>query len=322
MVSITPTITTPVTLGQYASTLPTSDPTRAFVMNMVKESDVMRSIPFLPAMMGKRAFMDIASLPAVGFRGLNQAGNQATGTFNLREEDTFFIDEYVMIDRALIDRLGTEHRYRQEELKAIALGQLFSQQLVKGDHTLDPRTPSGLQSRCNNASYNLFNNSVASGGAALSLVNLDILYWSVNKPTHWLFPRGLMPFVDAAARSSTLTNVAISYETDPDYGHKITKLKGLPILFGYEPDDTPDLLPFSEVGAGGGAAQTSSIYCASFREGGLYAIEQTPMSVIPEGPIVGQPFESTHIKWDWGVAREHPRSISRLTSITQAALVA
>jgi hypothetical protein len=321
MVSITPTITTPVTLAQYASTLSEGNPTRAFVENMVRESDIMAAIPFKGATMGKAAFMDISSIPTVGFRGLNQPGNQGTGTFNLREEDTFFIDEYIMVDRAMIDRLGTEHRYKQERLKSIALGQLFTQQLMKGDHTLNPVSPSGIQSRCNNPQYNLFYNSVASGGAPLSLVNLDILYWNVNKPTHWIFPRGLMPYVDAIARNSQVVNQTIAFDKD-DFGRSIMKYRGLPILFGYEPDDTPDVLPFTEVGQGGGAAQTASIYCVSFRDGGFYAIEQTPMAVIPEGPVVGAPFESTHIKWDWGVAREHPRAIARLSSITAAAITA
>jgi hypothetical protein len=321
MVSITPTITTPLTLIQYAESLPESDATRTFVENMASESDLMRAVPFMPAQNGKRAFMDIAGLPAVGFRGFNEPGNQATGTFNLREEDTFIIDEYIFTDRATIDRLGPEGKYKQERLKSISLSQYFTQQFVKGDHAANPRTPAGLQSRCNNTGYNLFYNSVASGGAALSLTNLDLLYWSVNKPTHWIVPRGLMPYFDAAARNTNLVNQVIGFDKD-DFGRAIMKYRGLPILFGYEPDDTPDMLPFTEVGQGGGAAQTSSIYLVSFRAGGLYAIEQTPMSVIPEGNVVGSPFESTHIKWDWGIAREHPRSVARLSSITGAALVA
>jgi hypothetical protein len=168
---------------------------------------------------------------------------------------------------------------------------------------------------------NLINNSAASGGAALSLANLDQLYWRVNKPTHWIMPRGLMPQFDAAARNNTLVNQTVGYSED-DFGRRIIRFKGLPILFGYEPDDSPDLLPFNEVASGGGGAVTASIYCVSFRAGGFYAIEQTPLTVMPEGPTVGQPFDSTHIKWDYGFAREHPKAIARLTSVTNATIVA
>lgn len=321
MPTINVQITAPITLAQYAQTLAENDPSRTFVENMIRESDVMAAIPILPATNGKRAFMDIASLPSVGFRALNSAGTASSGTFNLREEDTFFIDEYIQVDRAIVDRLGMEHRAKQEQLMSTALGQMFSQQLIKADRSATPSGPDGLQARCTILNTNLFNNSAASGGAALSLANLDALYWSVNMRTHWIFPRTLMPFMDAAARNNTLVNQTVAYAQD-DFGRRIMKYKDLPILFGYEPDDTPDLLPMTEVAAGGGSAVTGSIYCVSFRDGGVYGIEQTSLSVIDEGLIVGQPYWSTHVKWDWGVAREHPRSVSRLTSITAAAIVA
>ena len=329
MPTINSGVTTPITLLEYAKTMEEGSATRIFVENMVKDSDLLAAMPFLPATAGKREFMDIADVPSVGFRGINQAGGEATGHFNLRSEDTFFIDEYVKTDRALIDRLGPDHESRQVELKTIALSQMVTSKIIKGDNASSQVEPNGLQVRCTNlianagTGGNLLHNSVASGGAALSLLNLDILYACVNKPTHWVFPRGLRPYLDQAARSSTLTNAAVMYSNERDpLGRMVLMYKGLPILFGYEPDDTPDMLPFTEVGQGGGAAVTSSIYCVSLREGGFYAIEQVSLSVEDEGMIKGIPFKSTHIKWDWGTAREHPRSIARLTSITAATIVA
>jgi len=324
MVSLTTTISTPTNFVEYAKSIDENDPTRTFVENMVDMSDVMRAIPILPAERGKRAYMDIASLPTVGFRGLNEGPNQGLGSFNLREEDTFFIDDYIFADRAMIDRLGPEGKYKQEKLKSTALAQFFSQNVIKSDNSSNARTPNGIQVRCLDTTAitgNLINNSAAAGGGPLSLANLDQLYWRVNKPTHWIMPRGMMPQWDTAARSNTLVNQTVAYAED-DVGRRIIKFKGLPILFGYEPDDSPDLLPFTEVGSGGGGAVTASIYCVSFRPGGFYAIEQTPLTVMPEGPTVGMPFDSTHIKWDYGFAREHPKAIARLTSITNAAIVA
>lgn len=319
-VTITQQITNAVPMAEYAKTMPMGE-SRTFVMNMVMTSDLFAAIPVKPAVNGKASFMDIAQLPTVGFRGINQAGNTNTGRFNLREEDTFFIDEYVFADRALNDRLGGEHRIKQERLKSIALGQMASQIIVKGDRTSTPTQPSGLQARCNQASVNYFSNSAASGGGVLSLQNLDILSWAVNQQTHWLFPRSLMPYMDAAARNNSIVNQAVDYTKD-DFGRRVMKYKGYPILFGYEPDDTPDLLPFTEVGVGGGTAQCASIYALSLKEDHLYLIEQTPLSVEDEGKVVGQPFLSTHIKWDWGVAREHPRSVARLDSVKLGAIVA
>jgi hypothetical protein len=323
MVSLTTTISTPTNFVEYAKSIDENDPTRAFVENMIDESDVMRAIPILPAERGKRAYMDIASLPTVGFRGFNEAGNQGTGSFNLREEDTFFIDDYIFADRAMIDRLGPEGKYKQEKLKSIALGQFFSQNIIKSDNSSNVRTPNGIQARCLDTTAitgNLINNSARRRRRAVA-ANLDALYWRVNKPTHWIVPRGLMPQFDTAARNNTLVNQTVGYSED-DFGRRIIKFKGLPILFGYEPDDSPDLLPFNEVAPAAAARSPASIYCVSFRPGGFYAIEQTPLSVMPEGPTVGQPFDSTHIKWDYGFAREHPKALARLTSVTNATIVA
>jgi hypothetical protein len=79
MVSLTTTISTPTNFVEYAKSIDENDPTRAFVENMVDESDVMRAIPIMPAERGKRAYMDIGSLPAVGFRGFNEAGEPGNG---------------------------------------------------------------------------------------------------------------------------------------------------------------------------------------------------------------------------------------------------
>lgn len=327
MVSLTTTITTPTNFLEYAKSIDEKDPTRAFVENMLETSDVMRNIPILPADRGKRAYMDIASLPTENFRGMNEAAGQSLGSFHLKEEDTFFIDTYVFADRAMIDRLGPEGKYKQERLKSIALGQFFSQNIIKSDNSSNARTPNGIQVRCLDTTAitgNLINNSAVSGGGPLSLSNLDQLYWRVNKPTHWIMPRGLMPQWDTAARNNSLVNQTVVYAEGEggDVGRRIIKFKGLPILFGYEPDDSPDLLPFSEVASGGGSAVTSSIYCVSFTPNGFYAIEQTPLTVMAEGPVPGQPQDSTHIKWDYGFAREHPKAVARLTSVTNAAIVA
>lgn len=322
-------VTAPITLLEYAKTMDQDSPTRIFVENMAAESDLMAAMPFLPANAGKRAFMDIANVPKVGFRGLNTGGGEDTGHFNLREEDTFFVDEYVKVDRAIVDRLGSGHEARQIKLKTVALAQMFTQSFIKSDNDLNPTQPNGIQSRCTNLATdagtggNLLHNSTVAGGAPLSLQNISILFWLVNKPTHWLMPRGLMPFLDAAARDASVTNNAVVYSDEKDpFGRRVMKFNGLPILFGYEPDDSPDMLPFNEAPAGGGAPNTASIYCVSLRDGGMYSIEQTPLTVRPEGQLIGAPFSSTHIKWDWGIAREHPRSVARLTSVTAAKIVA
>jgi hypothetical protein len=311
----------PIFLIDYANGLPDGAAEKPFVETFAEESDVLRALPFMAANMGIREATKTTELPAVRNRAFNEPGNESTGKFELFQEDTFLMDEYIKVDRAMIDRFGSNYRSKQERLKTIAMAQHATRIIMNGDNSSEPREADGLKARAKILDVDLFNNSVAAGGAPLSLVNLDTVIRAVRKPTHIIMPRTLMPFWDAAARNPGLTNAAVTTDKD-DLGRKVVKYQNIPILYGYEPDDSPDLLGFTEVGAGGGAAVTGSIYVVSFSEDGFFAIEQTPLAVKDEGMLAGIPFMSTHIKWDWGLMREHPRSIARLTSITKATIAA
>lgn len=315
------TVEKPIFLIDYAAGLPDTAAEKPFIETFAAESDVLRALPIMAASMGIRSAGKTTELPVVKNRAFNEPGNESTGKFEEFQEDTFLMDEYIKVDRALIDRYGPNHRAKQERLKTIAMAQHATRIIINGDNTTEPREPDGLKARAKTANVDLFHNSTASGGAALSLQNLDKIIRAVRKPTHIIMPRTFMPKWDSAARSPTLTNTMVTVDTD-DLGRKVTKYGGLPILYGYEPDDSPDLLTFNEVGSGGGGAVTGSIFVVSLGEDGFYLIEQTPLSVRDEGMLQGVPFFSTHIKWDWGLMREHPRSIARLTSITDAAIVA
>lgn len=315
------TVEKPIWLIDYAANMPDGADEKPFVETFAQESDVLRAIPIMKANNGTREATKTTELPSVKNRAFNEPGNESSGKFELFQEDTFLMDEYIKVDRALIDRYGSGHRAKQERLKTIAMAQQASRVIISGDNSTEPREADGLKARAKTANVDLFHNSVAAGGAALSLANLDQVIRAVRKPTHIIMPQSFMSKWDSAARSPTLTNAMVTTETD-DLGRRVTKYAGLPILYGYEPDDSPPLLDFTEVGTGGGAAVTASIYVVSFSQDGFYVIEQTPLSVRDEGQLQGVPFMSTHIKWDWGLMREHPRSIARLTSVTNGALVA
>jgi len=319
--SIAVTVEKPIYLVDYAKGMEDTAAEKPFIETFAAESDVWGAMPIMPANKGTREAERTTELPTVKNRAFNEAGNESSGKTELFKEDTFLMDEYIKVDRAMVDRFGPQHRAKQERLKTIAISQNATRILVSGDNASEPREPNGLKARCKTLDVDLVHNSASSGGGALSLVNLDILVRMVRKPTHLIAPRTLMPYFDAAARSPTLSNNMFTIKPD-NLGRNVTHYGNLPILYGYEPDDSPDLLPFNEVASGGGSAVTSSIYAVSFGSDGFYAIEQTPISVRDEGQLQGQPFLSTHMKWDWGLMREHPRSLARLTSITKATIVA
>lgn len=311
-----------VPLTEYAKGLPDGSLERTMVETFTKTSDLLAAMPIRPAVNGKYKYQRIATLPSVQFRGLNEEGNESSGKFTLDEEGIFYMDEYIKVDRALVDNYGPMHRAKQTELKAIAMSQEISRALVHGDNSDDPREFDGFKRRCTVLNKTLFHNSAASGGGALSLAKLDIVNRAVNGITHWLFPYNLMAYMDAAARNPSIINNAVTQAYDTEMGRVVTKYQGKPILYGYAPDDSPLLLDFDEVASGGGGAVTSSIYGLALRGDRTFMIEGTPMTVRDEGQLIGSPWLSTHCKWDVGLVSEHPRALARLTSITEAAIVA
>lgn len=312
----------PITLLEYAGTLEPGYE-RVMIETFARESDLLAAIPFRPVQNGKDVFFRTAALPVVKQRAFNEDGNSSYGKTNRYEEGVYLMDEYVEVDRAMIDIYGEGQVDDQMNLKSIAMAQNASRVIVKGDNIADPREANGLQNRCSTLGTTLFHNNTGAGGGPLSLQKLDQAIAEVNRPTHILMPRKMRYLWEGAARSSTLTNNMISF-TGPqsDLGRVVMSYKGLPILSGYEPDDSPELLDFNEVGTGGGGAVTASIYIVSLSEDRFHVIEQTPLTVNDEGIVKGKPFYSFHVKWDWGLTFRHPRSAARLTSITNAAIVA
>jgi hypothetical protein len=133
-------------------------------------------------------------------------------------------------------------------------------------------------------------------------------------------PRMMRPHLIAAARTTTISGFVI--QNWDDIGKPKLSYAGLPILFGYEREIEGDLLDFDEVASGGGSAVTCSIYVMSLGEDGMHGIELMPMSAEDKGKLEDGITWRTHVAWDLGLVDEHPFCLSRLTSITNAAIVA
>jgi hypothetical protein len=310
-----------VSLMEYSKTFPIGSMERPFIETFVAESDIMAACPVKKVTGGKHTFFRTARLPTVQFRGINQAGNISAGNISKFEENVTFMDEFVRVDRAMIDNFGGDHRAQQEKMKAMAMAQLWTQTLIKGDNlTTSGIEPDGLQRRCSALNTTLFPNSLSAGGAPLSLANLDQAINACRRRTHIIAPYSIKFRFDAAARNTAVTGFN-TIQDENNIGKSVLTFKGTPILWGYEPDDSVLPIDFNEVGFGGGGAVTSSIYIVNFAEDGLTGIEGVPLTVKDEGILPGTPTYSTSIKWDFGYAIEHPRAAVRLSSITNAAFL-
>lgn len=309
-----------LTLVEYTQTLAEGSMERAFMETFIRESDVMAALPMVPVTNGQHTYFQEEELPTVRNRAYNEDGNVSQGRTSKQEEGIFLMDEYIKVDRAMVDNYGETKRSEQEAMKQKAMARNFSRLIIKGDNGNEPREPNGIQVRSAMTEQTVIVNAAASGGGPLSLAKLDQAIAETKNPTHIIADRTFMPLLVGAARSPTLTNTMFSGGNDA-LGRKVTLYDGLPILFGYSKSRDASLIPFTEVASGGGAAVTGSIYVVSLGMDGVFGIEGTPLAVMDEGMLPGVPLLSTHVKWDFGlVSKEF--SITRLSSITNAAIAA
>lgn len=308
-----------LTLVEYAKGLDVADKRRPIIEMFAKSTDIFEALPFEglngPVYEGYRT----SQLPTPAFRAINEASSQGGGKITPFQESSYVMDHDIDIDRAIIDRHGMDRRYQEEQMAVAGAGRKWVDTFLKGDNTTQPREFNGLAKR--SALFNrTIANSVASGGAPLSLLKLDQAINAVNKPTHIIAPFDSKPLWIQAARTSSLTGFVIQ-TWDQVGGPKLT-YAGLPLLFGYEKDDNVPVLQFNEVGAGGGAAQTASLYVCSFGPGKLRGIQLKPLEPRDIGLLENGITYRTHLSWDVGLVDEHKYCFSRLTSWTNAAIVA
>lgn len=311
-----------ITLVEYAKGLPHGSQ-RALVEAFAASSDIYDALPFEGLSAGAPTYEGLreASLPGgMAFRGINEPGTSSIGRLAPFSEASYVFDHDIDVDRAIVDRYGTERLSQHTAMGAKAAGKLWTDTFFSGNNATQPKEFDGILRRAARFSNRTIHNSVASGGAALSLYNLDRAIGNTKDPTHIIASWNLMPrFIQAARNSSIAGFVIQSYD---EMGTPKMTYGSIPILWGYRKDRHGVILPFAEVANGGGGAVTTSIYVVSFKEGGLRGIQLQPLQITGPKKLEDEITWRTHLSWDVGLVDEDEYCMTRLTSITDAAFTA
>lgn len=317
-----------ITVTEYAKGLANEDIRKPAIETFARSTDVFDAMPFEGLKGSVFVFYRQAVLATPQFRGLNESSSSGHGVIQPLQENTAIIDHDIDVDRAIVDRHGPERRTTEEEMGMTAFGQLWATTLIKGDQSTNPRVFNGLQVRASGGRYSTttnIHNSTSSGGAALSLTNLDKAINAVNRPTHIIAPYQSRPLWIQLARTTTLSGFVMQ-DFDVSGNKGVGGLKGeyagLRFLWGYPKDLHPYMLDFTEVGNGGGSAVTASLYVVSFGENRLRGLQLRPLESRDIGLLENGITYRTHLSWDTGIVVEHPFSQCRLDSWTNAPIVA
>lgn len=294
-------------------------------------SDVLEAMAFKSVSQGVNRFDRETAEPAVGFRALNSEPEISYGDEETFQDIVAPISGLIEFDRIKLKRYGERKRmtYMKGQMKNGA--RVWTDTFINGDNATDPKEWDGLKKRLvadsagnvdgSTDDSRLLANATGSGGSPLSLAQLDVAISLVNQPTHIMMSRNLKVKFQAAARDPSISNNQITMDMDSDLGRRVTRFGGLPIMTGYEVSKSSTFLPYTEVAYGGGAAVTTSVYVASVREDGLCGIQTSPPEFEPVDTDRGV-FKRDLFEWDCGITIEDFYSAIRLSSITNAAIVA
>jgi hypothetical protein len=307
-----------MTLPEYAKGLEKSSIERPLIETFAAQSDILQHIQFEGFSGAAYEGYRETDIGTAGFRAINEGAGSSKGKIAPFQETSFPIDTILKVDKAIILRHGESRRAKEEAMQMKRQATLWTDTFISGDNTANPKEFNGLKSRTKASSGRLFHNSGTSGGAPLSLTQLDAAIDNTSNPTHIIMSRAMKVRFMAAMRNQSLTGYIM--QTRDGVGNPVISYANLPILTGYPRDRHTNLLPYSEVASGGGSAVTTSLFIVSFQEMGLRGIQLKNMEARDMGLLEDAVNYGTNVSWDVGLVDEGDFCVSRLDSIADGAI--
>jgi len=294
-----------------------SDPAQVAVIRELAMGELSGSVPFRAVTGGGLDYMVESDLPAVGFRGINEAYDPSVGVMNPQYERLKILGGDIDVDLFLLRTQGEAIRAQQIEMKVRSMRFTFEDYFINGDSAVDPRAFDGLKTRLVVGSSQAIANTGASG--ALSFNMLETLYDAVEAPGAekvLIMNKAVKRRLSAFFRSSGLP---IEQSRD-EFGRPFLSFNGMRTILTDTNAFGAQIQPFTETT---GSASSTSIYCVAM--GDLYTTGiqgAGGIQIRSMGEVDDAPVDRTRIEWDCGQAVLNGRSAARLYGVTNLAVVA
>lgn len=326
----------PVTLNEYAK-LENNPLKRGFILDLLRYSEILNTIPFVDAPGLKVSGARWQTLPTVGFRKINGAYSESTGTIEEVGETLALLGGDVYIDRVLAKAPGsvmTNPLALQMSMKAKALAFQFNDSFINGDQAVNPDSFEGLKKRVANMPSRQTIDLSSSGDALKVLANttnmqtfLDALHMAakyVDGATHIFTNEGSWIGLGQVARRLNLfQNI-----TDA-YGRTWNSISSggnqLPFIdVGLKGDKSTEIIPSNEDPGDGGNDATSIYVVRMDTNDGLHGLQLAGMGMDIYDPMRGgedptAPRYVRRIDWATGLRNLSNYCIVRIKGFKMAA---
>jgi hypothetical protein len=282
------------------------------VETIVKDSPVLKQLPFIEIVGNVLTYNQEKTLPSIDFYDVDQAWTESTPTFEQKTASLKImggdadIDNFLKATRSNIQDLETA----VVELKAKALKDKFEETFIYGDSSGGSKEFDGLRKLIDTTSASDQVIAMGDAGDTLTLGKLDELIDAVKggKPDILLMSRRSRRKLNALVRVA-----GGMIESDRDkWGNFVQLWDGIPIGVNDWILDSHTLSGGVETGITGG--ECSTIYAFQMGEGALCGLTSPGhLTVEPIGSLETKDASRTRIKWYC--------SLALFSSIKAAALI-
>lgn len=289
---------------------------RGVIETFIEDQRLLQILPFRGIPGSADGITQEAVLPDAAVRGVNETFTKSTGRVEEIIQSLKIYGGEIGIDPFILRTKGQDQATRQIAMKIKAISNLWVSDFFKGDSSTEPREIDGLQTRLDG--FNVVSNSGASGGAALSLLNLDEAIARCHNPRYLLMGRKMHLRLTQAARSASISVIRMVVN---EFGRQVLMYNELEVVRVADNQNNDNILGFTEAYTGGGTANGSSVYVCGVGDDGVEGIENGGMQVRNLGEDNTTPREDTRIEWYNNFHINHPRSVIRVRDIQDAAFV-
>ena len=287
---------------------------RGVVEIFPRSSAVLQFLPFVDVAGNAYSYNVEATLPGIGFRGMNSEYTESTGVVNPATEALKIFGGLSKVDRAEVKTQGNVNDLRatHDGMKAKAAALDFTKAFFKGDSTADANSFDGLEKRLSGGQ--VIAQGATAGGDALTLDRLDELIDAVHGGPDVLFMNKIMrrkvnKLIRAAGQSTETVTDA--------FGKQIPAYGGIPIGVIEVDKDGAEILGFTEKDSAGNGTACSSIYAVKFGpQEYVSGLQAGTLEVIDQG--LQSIWYQTLIEWICTIAVFHPKAAARLKAIKNA----
>lgn len=289
----------PVTLPDIAKQ--TKEPMqKAFILDLLRSSDLMKTIPFSKVDGLKITDTRWQTLPSAGFRTLNGGYTESTGTIEEIGETLALLGGDVKIDRVgeKVAPKKEKPLVTQMKMKAKAVAFKFNDTFINGDHGVDPDAFEGIKKRNSNMPSRM-TIDLASGGDSLK-----VLASATTAQTFLDALHAAIKYVDGATHifnnentllkfGSVMRMLGLQYDLVNLYDKYWDSFNKIPLIdVGLKGDKSTEIITSTEDPGDGGNDATSMYITRIDNEDGLSGLMLNGMDFNVYDPLNGNETES------------------------------